>query len=73
LAIGLGDMLLRNPSLALDPSLSAKILAAFFKDRGVVNYLQRGDFIGARVPINGRDYAQTIARLAKKYYQDLSR
>lgn len=65
--IGLGDELAKNPDLALDPEISAKILAAFFKDRGVATAAERGDFYGARKGVNGTDKADKIAALAQQY------
>lgn len=59
----LGD----NPDKALDPQVSAKAMAAFFKDRGVADRANQGDFVGARGPINGSDQAQEIADNANKY------
>lgn len=65
--IGLGDELVKNPDLALDPEISAKILAAFFKDRGVAKLAEAGNFYGARGPVNGTDKADKIAALAQQY------
>lgn len=65
--IGLGDELANNPDLALDPDISAKILAAFFKDKGVAKAAESGDFYGARRGVNGTDKADKIAQLAKQY------
>lgn len=65
--IGMGDQLVNNPDLALDPEISAKILAAFFKDRGVAEAAQKGDFVGARRPVNGTDHAFDIANNANQY------
>ena len=66
--IGVPD-LAQNPEKALDPQVSAKILAAFFKDRGVADAASKGDFVGARGPINGTDQAEKIAGLTQKYLQ----
>jgi hypothetical protein len=65
--IGLGDELLKNPDLALNPEISAKILAAFFKDRGVATQAQSGNFIAARRPINPDNKGQSIAQNAYSY------
>lgn len=69
--IGLGDNLYRNPDLALEPEISAKILAAFFKDRGVAQKVQSGDLIGARRPINPDNLGQKIAGYAQNYLGQL--
>lgn len=61
-----------RPELALDPEISAKILAAFIKDRGVAALADRGDFVGARRPVNGTDKAQEIAQAANRYLSGLS-
>ena len=65
--IGVGDALLKNPDLALDPEMSAKILAAFFKDRGVAQKVQQGNFVGARNPINPDNKGKSIANQANQY------
>jgi predicted chitinase len=65
--LGLGNQLAENPDMALDPEISAKILAKFFKERGVVNYAEKGDFYGARRPVNGVDRADKIAARANAY------
>lgn len=65
--IGMGDELFNNPELALNPEIAAKILAVFFKDKGVAAAADRGDFIGARKPINGTDKAQLIANMTTNY------
>ena len=67
----IGVDLENNPDLALDPVVAAKILAAFFKDRGVADIASQGDFIGARRPVNGIDQADKIAQLANQYLKGL--
>lgn len=63
----LGIDLVNNPDLALQPDIAAKILAAFFKDRGVAEAADNGDYIGARKPINGTDRAGEIASYANSF------
>jgi predicted chitinase len=63
----IGVDLENNPDLALEPTVAAKIMAAFFKDRGVAERAKAGDFIGARAPVNGTDQAEKIAQLAYQY------
>lgn len=65
--IGLGDRLVKEPDLALDPEVSAKILAAFFKDNNVANLASNGNFIAARTPVNPDYNGYSIARMALKY------
>lgn len=67
--IGLGDSLARNPNLASNPTIAAKILAAYFKDNDVSNRATRGDFISARWPVNPDRNAWHVAQLALKYDQ----
>ena len=69
--IGLGDQLVENPDMALDPDIAAQVLAAFFKDRGVTDYTQKGDFYNARRPVNKLDKAQKIADRANYYRSTL--
>lgn len=65
--IGLGDELVKNPSLASDPSVAAKVLAAFFKDNGIARLATGGNFIAARQPINPDYQGGWIASLAYKF------
>lgn len=65
--IGIGDDLVENPELALNPIISAKILAAYFKDYGIASLANNGDFISARTPINPDYQGWWIANLAYKY------
>lgn len=65
--IGLGEELAKNPDLALNPEISAKILAAFFKDNNVANLASQGYFVAARAPINPDYNGYSVARLAMKY------
>ena len=69
--IGMGNALYEDPTLALRPDVAAKILAVFMKERGVTKYTDKGDFIGARKPINGRDKADKIANYANAYLTTL--
>lgn len=65
--IGMGDALVRNPDLAAQPEVAAKVLAVFFKQNGVATLAYKGRFVQARTPINP-DYQGTwIANLAWKY------
>ncbi len=65
--IGMGDQLARNPELASQPEVSAKVLAAFFKDNNVANLASRGLFEAARQPVNPDRNAYHVAMLAWKY------
>jgi len=49
----LGVDLENNPELALDPEISAKILACYFKDRGVATAAKVGDWRKVRKLVNG--------------------
>lgn len=69
--IGMGEDLVKNPELALNPEISAKILAAFFKDNGIARLARMGDFIDARTPINPDYQGGWIATLAYKYLYTL--
>jgi predicted chitinase len=65
--IGMGESLVKNPDLALDPAVSAKILAAFFADNGIATLARQGYFVDARRPINPDAQGYWIANLAYKY------
>ena len=45
--------LLANPDLALNPTVAAQVLAAYFKDRGVAAAANRGDWQAVRRYVNG--------------------
>lgn len=49
----LGIDLENNPDLALDPTVSCKILVQYFKDRGIDNLAANGDWRGVRKAVNG--------------------
>lgn len=68
--LGLGDALVNNPDLALRPDIAAKILAVFFKERGVAQAAEKGDFVGARKGVNGTDRAQEIAGYAQNFLKE---
>ena len=63
----IGVDLENNPDLALRPDIAAKIMAAFFVDRGVADLASQGNFYAARGPVNGTDQAEKIAAMAQKY------
>lgn len=65
--IGMGDELVKNPSLASTPEVAAKILAAFFKDNNIANLASKGYFVAARRPINPDLNGYKVASLAWKY------
>lgn len=67
--IGMGDNLYNNPDLALEPEIAAKILAVFFKERGVANKVNQGDLVGARRPVNPDNKGNMIANYANQYLQ----
>ena len=68
--IGIGDELVKHPELAATSEISAKILAAFFKDNNVANLASQGYFVQARKPINPDYNGRSVARLAMKYEID---
>jgi predicted chitinase len=49
----LGVPLEQNPNLALDPSVAARILAAYMKDHGIAGLAARGDWRAVRRAVNG--------------------
>lgn len=69
--LGLNGELVKNPNLALRPDIAARIMAAFMKDNGVVALAEKGDFLGARGPINGTDKAQEISQYAQNYLKSI--
>ena len=73
--LGMGDALFKNPDLALNPEIAAKIFARYFKSRGTAAAAEKGDFIGARKTINSKDYKsfQPIAESAKVYQKSIGK
>jgi predicted chitinase len=67
--INMGEQLVRNPELAGDPKVAAKVLAAFFKDNGIATLATNGRFIQARKPVNPDDWAWFIASAAWRYLE----
>jgi len=49
----LGLPLEQNPDLALEPEVAARILAQYFKDRGIGRLAAQGDWQGVRRAVNG--------------------
>lgn len=49
----LGVDLLGNPDLALDPTISARVLALYFLERGIPDMARRGDWRAVRRAVNG--------------------
>lgn len=68
--VGLGEKLVRQPELALKPDVSAKILAAYFKDNGVADKAHDGNFVAARIPVNPDSQGWWVASLAFKYLDE---
>lgn len=75
----LGIDLLGEPDLALDPEISWQILEigmskGLFTGKALKDYIEDTniDFVGARKIINGKDRAQNIAQLARKFFNALS-
>lgn len=74
----LGIDLVGNPSLALDPAISAKIaivgmLEGLFTGRKLVDYFSvaKDDPVGARAVVNGKDKAKLIAGYHKNFLDAL--
>jgi len=68
--LGLGSKLVDDPSLALDKAVSARILAAYFKDQGVAE-IANNNFINARRLINKDRRARSIAARAEDFLKVL--
>lgn len=63
--LGLGDLLLRQPDLANDPVIAARVLAAFLKDKesAIRKALNTGDLTTARKAVNGGTHGLDNFRL----------
>ena len=77
--LGMGDALVKNPALALDPDTAIKIAVigmteGLFTGRKLSDYINstKTDFIGARRIVNGTDKAKQIADLADLYLDALA-
>ena len=77
--LGIGDQLVQNPELALDPELAYRIMSfgmrnGTFTGRRLAEYLTENfaDYVNARRIINGLDQADRIAGYARKIEQVLS-
>lgn len=70
----IGEDLVTDPGKLLDSKVSAKVLAAYMKDAGVADAVEKGDYTGARVRVQGRGATNaqfmpttnSIAEMAKK-------
>ena len=67
----LGVDLVNNPDLALDPKISARILALYFKNRGISSMADKEDWQGVRRGVNGGlngwDRFISLVNKAKQY------
>lgn len=71
----IGEDLINNPDRLLDPEVSSKVLAAYFKDAGVADAVKQGDLVRARTLIQGQGATnrafmpktQEIAKTAQAY------
>jgi putative chitinase len=81
--LGLGDALLDDPDLAMQPDIAAKIMArgmaeGWFTGRRLLHFLPtegaatRADFMAARRIINGQDRADLIADYAIEFQDALA-
>lgn len=72
-AIGLGDQLINNPSLANQPDVAAKLLASFLKskEQGIRNALSAGNLTQARKLVNGGSHGLEEFTAAFKIGQNL--
>lgn len=52
----IGVDLVNNPTLLLDPTISAKALAAYFDLYGTAKAAESGDFVNARKTVNGGEF-----------------
>lgn len=68
----IGVDLVNNPELALQPEVAAKIMATFFKDRGVDKLVSEKGYEAGRGPINGTDQADKIANIARSFETNIS-
>jgi predicted chitinase len=69
--VALGLDLVRNPDLALQPTVAAQILVrgcseGWFTGKKLADYLP-GDYVEARRVVNGKDRADLIAGYARNY------
>lgn len=69
--LGLGNKLAENPDLVLQPEIAAEAMAQFFKDKGVAQLAEKGNFINARGPVNANDKAGLIAEYANNFLSKL--
>jgi predicted chitinase len=65
--IGMGDKLVKDPDLALDPDIAARLFVAYFK-RNNVDDLAEKNFVSARRPV-ASTAAYSIAQQAQEYLQ----
>lgn len=63
----IGEDLVNNPDLALEPEIATKILAEFFKRKGIDKLVEDGDFAGARYYINRDGAGEEVKKIYEKY------
>lgn len=67
----IGVDLVKNPEKANDPEIAAKILATYFKRRGVDKLLKQGKVVEARRLINPDDKGEMLSKTYSKYLEAL--
>lgn len=67
----IGVDLAKNPELANDPEVAAKVLAAYFKERGVDKAINAGDYLAARRLINPDNKGELISKTTQSYLERL--
>ncbi|MBV8830325.1 MAG: hypothetical protein JO108_13965 [Acidobacteriaceae bacterium] len=77
--LGMGDQLVNNPDLALDPKVAYQIMSlgmrtGSFTGKKLSDYINQNacDYVNARRIINGLDQAEKIAGYASKIESDLT-
>ncbi len=60
-----------NPKLANDPENAAKILAYFFKEKGIDKLIEEGKIVEARRLVNPDDKGEMISETMDTYLKSL--
>lgn len=70
----IGQDLLKNPDLAAQPDIAAKLAAVYYKESGAAGLANKGDLHGARLRVNAAGLEEAnIAKSTKQYVDKLAK
>lgn len=69
----IGEDLVNDPELANNPEIAARVLALYFKETGIPQLVNKGQFVQARSKVNPDGLGRKIANRARQYLSYLNK